>query len=242
MLGGRGSGRDGAFGDEVRRQFLEHHRSALLGDQATQAVGGLRLARRAGARCAAARRATRPGTGQPPGRCGGSASATSEMWPRPALPRCSRSGERKRASASRLRSRRVAAHAQPGLDERTHQPGPDGALVVARNRARRHRRRRSCGSRARQAPASAGRAASAARARPSRRRAWRRARPGPDTAGRRRRGSGWAGRCRRCGRARGPHRRRHGGTGAAGSRSAAGTRRARGDRDRPIPARGGGRS
>ena len=84
---------------------------------------------RACVRAAAPRPATRPGTGQPPGRCGASASAISLTWPSPAWSRCSRSGVRKRRRAS-ARAAGRAAHAQPRLDEGPQQPRPDRALVI----------------------------------------------------------------------------------------------------------------
>ena len=119
--------------------------------------------------------------GQPPGLCGGSPSAISETWPSPATSRCARNGARKRSSRLALRLGRVAAHPQPGFDERPEQPGPDRALVVGAIALPARRRRSAAGSRARRAPASAGRAASAACARPSRPRGSHRARPGPDS-------------------------------------------------------------
>ena len=56
--------------------------------------------------------------GQPRGVCGGSPSAISRQVAEPGVSRCASSGARKRARASAAARRRVAVHAQPGLDER----------------------------------------------------------------------------------------------------------------------------
>ena len=88
--------------------------------------------------------------GQPRGACGGSASAISATWPSPRLvqareQRARGSGARPRACASA----RVAAHAQPGLDERARsaraRPCPGGRPVALDDAAARS----AAGSRAR---------------------------------------------------------------------------------------------